>query len=412
MKLTVLQKKTTEKGTWYMCTGNLWEYLSTLQKDFYEYQVQRRIVRNIYLDKLYTSIIKGEPIPPVTLNCVTDVDASPHDEIEVDMLNCDVLDGLQRTFRLWIILELKKIIDEFGFKDYKSLRSWLRNDVGRGALISSQEFVNTNFLKMLFTAPGIDGIIASYKSYEVTLSIWTGLDDNAIIEKMLTLNAGQRAVSSTHQYELLFLHFFDMKRFDNMGIDLLRERDKDYFKVRSGKRQIGQYPLSSIIVAIQSLVDKKPYRVTPSNFITLNLNDEKSSEQLLDYFNTDFLCSFLGRIKHMDEALSAINPRYQSWFGKDTTLSGIFGAIGLHATEKDNVLGVIDNFIQEVKDGKYDFDIDGFEREYSMLSSVRVNLGNVIRFSIYRYANSLLDGINVTTWADAFKYKNDDNDKW
>ena len=52
MIIKVLQKKIVHGNTWMMCVGNLYDYLSTLNKDFYEYQIQRRIVRNIYLDKL------------------------------------------------------------------------------------------------------------------------------------------------------------------------------------------------------------------------------------------------------------------------------------------------------------------------------------------------------------------------
>lgn len=400
MKLKILQKRVLDDGTWYMCVGNLYDYLSTLNKDFYEYQIQRRIVRNIYLDKLYKSIIAREPLPPITLNTGSDIQGDIFSDIEVDMAQCDVLDGLQRTFRLWIVLELKKIIDEFHFTDYRSLRNWLRTDKDRGELIGSQEFINTHYLKSLFERPGIDSIINAYKNYEVTLSIWTGLSDDSIVNKMLLLNAGQRAVSSTHQYELLFLHFFDKKIFENVDVELFRERDRDYFKIKSGKRIPGQYQLSSIIVALQSLIDEKPYRISPANFI-INQDIEKDNEDLLKYFNNDFLKDFLSRVKRMDLALNSLNAKYLQWFGKDTTLSGVFAALG-HCNSEENVLDFIDSFINKIEAKKVSFELDVFDREYSQLSSVNINVGNVLRNSIYQYTIGLIDPKKSKTWYESF----------
>lgn len=402
MRLTIIQKKQLTENTWYMCVGNLFDYLSTLHKDFYEYQIQRRIVRNIYLDKLYGSIIKGEPLPPITLNSRTQFEGNLFSDVDVDMAQCDVLDGLQRTFRLWIIIEIYNIISEHKFQNYKSLRSWLRQDTERGSMIISQDFVNTRFLKSLFEGDGIELIIESYKRYDVTLSIWTGLTDDDIIDKMLVLNAGQRAVSSTHQYELLFLHFFDTKKLDFDNIKLYRERDTEYYKVRSGKRIIGEYSLSSIIVAIQSLIDKKPYRVSPANFITVDDNSEQNQENLAHYFNTFFLRSFIERVFELDKVLCKKDERFLSWYGKDTTLSGIYASIGKFTEEGIDPLSVIDMFISSIETGKFCYDIDGFNEEYSKLSSVKVNLGNEIRQAIFRYTNQLLSSDTTSDWKIAF----------
>lgn len=403
MKLRILQKRVLESSTWYMCVGNLYDYLSTLKKDFYEYQIQRRIVRNVYLDNVYTSIVSGEPLPPITLNYKEDLIGEVYSDIDVDMGACNVLDGLQRTFRMWIILELKKIIDELGFQNYKSLRTWLRQDIERGAIIGAQEFVNTNFLKMLFTDNGIDTIIESYKKYDITLSIWCGLNDDDVVRKMLVLNAGQRAVSSTHQYELLFLHFFDDEKLNFDNVRLVREKDRDYFKIRAGKRNIGEYPLSSIIVAIQSLIDKKPYRVTPANFISLDQESEKEGNDILFFFKTDYLRSFIQKVRAMDEALSKVDDRYIAWFGKDTTLSGIFAAIGNSTEDNDKVLETIDTLIERINNKDIDFNINNFNLEYSQLSSVKVNLGNEVRYAIFTASSLLLTGQKVADWYDAFK---------
>lgn len=408
MILKVLQKKIVHGNTWMMCVGNLYDYLSTLNKDFYEYQIQRRIVRNIYLDKLYTSIIDGEPLPPITLNCKNELLGEVQEDVDVDMGLCNVLDGLQRTFRLWIILELKNIINEYGFQDYKSLRTWLRQDENRGAIIGAQDFVNTSFLKMLFDDNNIDRIIESYRNYEVTLSIWCGLNDDDIVRKMLVLNAGQRAVSSTHQYELLFLHFFDENKLAFDNVRLVREKEPDYFKVRAGKRNVGEYPLASIIVAVQSLIDKKPYRVTPANFISLDQGSDKDGNELLFFFNSNYLRSFILKVRELDEALSHIDEKYIAWFGKDTTLSGVFAAIGKMALDNDKIFEMIDSLIKKIQDRVVNLDIDSFNYEYSQLSSVKVNLGNEVRHAIFRSICNVLKGDSIPNWRNSFTNKDED----
>ena len=112
-------------------------------------------------------------------------------------------------------------------------------------------------------------IINAYKEFDIQIVIWEGLSENDIMKKMLLLNAGQRPVYSTHQYELLFLH--KMKEVEpelkQNGITLCRERDEKYFKIRKGERTVGEYQMSSIIIALQSLIEKKPLRIAPANMI-------------------------------------------------------------------------------------------------------------------------------------------------
>ena len=51
----------------YVCKANLKDYIASLKPDFYEFEVQRGIVRNSYLDTLRQTISNKEPIPPISL---------------------------------------------------------------------------------------------------------------------------------------------------------------------------------------------------------------------------------------------------------------------------------------------------------------------------------------------------------
>lgn len=101
MDFIILDKKQVEKKQWFLCKGNMLEYISTLKRDFSEFQIQRRIVRNGYLDGILKTVTDGEPMPTITLTCPQAI-AIKNDSIEISPENIEILDGLQRSFRLWV----------------------------------------------------------------------------------------------------------------------------------------------------------------------------------------------------------------------------------------------------------------------------------------------------------------------
>src|ERR1700722_7214587 len=99
--IEILAHKKIDKRNWYLCKGNLMNYLSNLKDDFYEFAIQRRIVKNQYLDSLYNTIKSGDPIPVLTLTFSRDALPDEAGPSELDMSCGEILDGLQRAFRLW-----------------------------------------------------------------------------------------------------------------------------------------------------------------------------------------------------------------------------------------------------------------------------------------------------------------------
>lgn len=400
MDFYLFDSKILKTGNWYLCKCNLYEYLTNLGTDFFGFQVQRRIVKNIYLDGLYNTIISGDPIPAFTITA--DKVSINGATLKIDMKKANILDGLQRSFRLWAILEFHKIAEEKGINTPKDFIKHMKEQGEFGEMVLGLDFVSSAFLKKVLDSDKYDNIIKAYQKFDIQIVIWEGLSENDIMKKMLFLNAGQRPVSSTHQYELLFLHKIN-EVIPKLGetIKLYRERDGNYFKIKKGDRSVGEYQMSSIIIALQSLIEKKPLRIAPANMIEWDSDSFFEAEYVAKYFNTEFLCDFINLIRRMDKVLSEKDPNYLKWFGKDTTLSGIFAGLGKYINSKDNLLNDINRAIDRVASGECDFHITEFEYELSKLAGSRINVGNVVRKAIAAYTQELFTN-GTASWSNDF----------
>lgn len=390
MNVNILDKKDLGTKSWYLCKCNLYDYLLNLNKDFYNFQIQRRIVKNIYLDGICNTILSGEPIPPFTITVDNIGSYTTDDVLDIDLAKCEILDGLQRTFRLWALLDFQKIIKENNLQNPKDFIRHMKTQGEFGDMILGLDFISASFLKLLFEESSYNGIIEAFKRFDIMLVIWVGLTQEEVVKKMLLLNAGQRPVSSTHQYELLFLHVFDNSKISVPNVKLFRERDSRYFAVRRGERSIGEYTMSSVIISLQSLIEKKPLRVIPANYIQWDTDTILDFETLNFYFNSEFISRFLACIYEMDAILSQRDVAYIKWFGKDTTLSGIFAGIGMAFSSDGDTIQYCEGIVSQLRDGELDFALDDFNKAYDALASTRVNVGNVVRRAISEYTYELI----------------------
>ena len=201
----------------------------------------------------------------------------------------------------------------------------MRKDENGKRLLDSK-VINRTILRKLLTDENIniENLMNCYAQQDIVLNIWSGLNDEEIINKMLTLNAGQRSVSSTHQFELMFLHYFKKLEVPK-GVQIIRERDEEYFSVKKKERKCGQFLMSSIIIAIQSLIERKPVRIQTVN--ALRITDSVVEESSASFFTKDNLEAFIKLLLELDKKFS--NDQIGSWIMKDTTLSGLFAAIGV-----------------------------------------------------------------------------------
>lgn len=404
MRIEILDKRIKDDKSWFLGRISLWDYLSAVSVDNFEFDIQRGIVKNRYLDSILSSISNKEPIPPITITTDKYIDLG-NSCIEVLNDDFNILDGLQRTYRLWLY---KKISDMSEPK--RDLFDNISYDLSEIiSKLKESEFYIPGVISLLQIKSLLDNnnhinvslIPTLYRSFYIYLYIWVGLDEKEIINKMLILNAGQRMVSINHQYELMFLKIFkDNKVTDK--VNLIREKDKKYGKVKYGDRNLGDFIFSSVIIGIQSLIEGKPVRLSAEN-LEIGYNDEFISEEDVSrFFNQPFLNIYLESLYKIDSILNKYSDAYKKWFVKDTTLSGIMGAVGYYIKNIENIeySAVIDKLLKAVNNEKC-FNIDVFYSEYNKLSSTRINIGEKVRDAIFKYTLSLLNNEPIE-WNKAF----------
>lgn len=407
MKIEILDRNITDKKTWFLGKISLWDYLSSVRPKNFEFDIQRGIVKNKYLDSILQSIKINEAIPPVT---ITINDYNTEDSfININDGDFNILDGLQRTYRLLLYkmiakfaLSQKNIFDETYISTtyiIQELKKWQCYVPG---------VISVSQIKQLLDASSpinVRIIESLYKKFSIYLYIWSGLNEQEIIQKMLILNAGQRQVSIRHQYELMFLQIIKDRDLPK-SIKLVREKETNFSSIKAGRRSIGEFVFSSTIIGIQSLIAGKPIRLSSDN-LELGLEDDYISEkQVSQYFNHSFLDIYLNSLYDLDNELYNKNPSYLKWFVKDTTISGIMGAIGFTLKEQpdDNYnecySQTINSLIQEIKANDI-FDIQTFYNEYNKLASQKINIGNKVRMAIYTYTKNILQQAPIK-WNEAF----------
>ena len=403
MRIKIYDSKQLGNKMWYLGSGNLYEYLSHLRPDFFMYKIQRRLVSNRYLDGIYQTIEQGEPIPPLTLISTQPLNVD-NGCADIDLQNIDILDGLQRTYRLWVIYKISLMCIQIEEKDHHSLLDKIKAE---DPDLLELDFINLKFLKKMMEPKGkglfIDDLISKMNAFETTFTIWAGLTEDEVVKKMLILNAGQKPVSATHQCELIFMRFFDAHelQIDTNKIKLYREKDDQFDRVKKGKRTEGEYLFSSMVISLLSYIYKKPMRVSIEKIIQWDNENYFASDEMLSFFNKQYLTKFVESVYETDcgvckvkQSRTSLFPEEEmrSWFGKDTTMSGIFAALGEMNTEPST-------FAKSI--GGIDFKLNSFEQEYRSLSSVRINVGNEVRKAVYKYTKGQLSGKPIS-WAQAF----------
>lgn len=418
MKAQILATKEINHRTWYLCRVNLLEYLNQLKPNFYEFAIQRRIVRNQYLDTLYKSVKSGDPIPIITLTYKELKLKVIESYAELDMEKVEILDGLQRTFRLW---SYKILSDKYILTSNKKPIDFAKELKSENELFFESGVITTSLIREFIGNEEIEKIENVFSSFDIYFVIWTGLNENEVIEKMLVLNAGQKAVSKTHQFELMFLHFYDEIKTNQKNIILIREKDKSASNVKKGVRNIGEFMFSSVIVALQSLIEKKPVRVSTEGLIGVESDEETNSEIFKSAFSSEFIKVYLDELYKIDEAVDENDKvNGKEWFVKDTTLSGVFAAIGRHINLEPTwsklqlsefaIKGFVELRNKILKNG---LNLNEFTKEYNSFSSRSVNIGSHIRKVIMIYILNLLEE-DQASWKSAFeeaKKRGDKNDR-
>lgn len=409
MKVKIIDQN--GKGTWFLGRISLWDYLDSLNFDSFEYDIQRGIVRNQYLDTILSSIEKDQVLLPFSI-------VTRQSKIEdgyAIFQTFDILDGLQRTFRLWMYKKIADYAVSEGIDDFKSALLGVRKEIEVDPQLISISQVQNLFKKK--SPINIWNLKDLYSSYNIYLYLWKGLSEPEVIKKMLILNAGQKRVSLAHQYELMYLRFFKSIGNDiEDNIKFLRFKSRDFKKVSRGDRNPGTYLMPTAIIALQSFISGKPVRLESNMVNVEEIDDEFIKESNLSlFFAEPFIKDFFRTLYTLDCHLCGDDMKKNKWFVKDTTISGILGGIGNIIREKypedsafaDNSIALFEMYATVLSNMANPFNIDSFYENYGKLSSVKVNIGSLVRKIIRDYTIELINNSNAS-WDYCFaKYNKD-----
>jgi hypothetical protein len=87
------------KAKCYFTEAKLIDYLVNLNEKYDDYDIQRGIINNFFLEDLAKTLKEGEFIPSIILVLNNNSDSNG-EELIVEKGDFNILDGLQRTVRL------------------------------------------------------------------------------------------------------------------------------------------------------------------------------------------------------------------------------------------------------------------------------------------------------------------------
>ena len=406
MEFKVLKQKKIERGKyWMLAELNLLKYVQSLTEDNFNFEVQRKIVKNKYLDGLLSTIELGEPLPNITLAYHDSINDLKDGDI-IDLINekLDILDGLQRTYRLWAFWKIYNKIKDGEFNNLKNAILSVKSEFPQ---FFKNGIVDSKFFKANFPNGKINiDFNEKYSEFQLYFTIWSNLSEDELVKKMLILNAGHKAVSTQHQFEILFLNLWKSLNEKLINIKVIREKDTGFNSIKRGNRKEGEFLFSSVITSLMSLVLAKPQRISSEIIYRYDLINENESNSSFQYaeviFNSVFIQKLLDKLYFIDTKMNQLYGKEGlAWFGKDTTLNGVFAGVGVYLeldndNEADSLQNKILNSFEELKQTlPVDLNLRKFNNEYDSLSGRSVNIGNLIRSVVMNYTIYKLKGKNT-----------------
>lgn len=406
MKAEILDTRKDDRGTCYLCRASLDDYVAGLPSTYQDYEVQREIVTNVYLDRLIDTVLHRRHIPPIVL-VVDETDFSFTGKT-LKLTTFKILDGLQRSFRL------KAIHDTFAFFN--------RTVAGRGDVLEWTKFklsrsfgaelraFNSNTDMLMSTiefsrgSKGSDPM-RSFQGNFQWFEIWAGLTPDEQVRKMLVLNAGHKPVKTRHQLELLFLNILpSLRDKDTAAFVLVRERDVSATTFSKG-RQTGEFHFAHVIAALLSLYEGKP--VTTTTALIEDIQDEASGiERYSKFTNRRFLHSFVAFLLRLDQILKEQHGELGTlWIGREVSLAGLCGAIGKagsrNAAECEQQMATFTTFLENHKGI---LNLGGYEEARNSVDLSKVNIGEVNRRAIFNAMTDLIGDRRPQpiNWAEYF----------
>lgn len=399
MKLAILDQKVEAEAICYLCRVNLADYIISIPDDYKNFDIQRGIVSNKYLDHLVDTVGNVRHIPPIVL--VTGNSVVKGDVLELEHFK--ILDGLQRTHRLKLIYDTINTI--LSKKDTPlpddSINTYYRS--------YSSEFkevgANRQLIKALakYKINNLNSPLDFFKNNTIWVEVWSNLSNDMQIKKMLLLNAGHKSVNIKHQLELLFLGtLFKLEEISTEQVTFVREKDTSANQY-SKNRLLGQYHFSHIISSLISLCAGKIVN-TNTDFVSALQSGDLPEVEIIEGFNIEFLKKFIHFIYTFDTAL---NVRYGEiglkWLGREVVLVGFFGALGAFAKQHNiELVTLLDDLESNVDKIVESLSINEFEIKRNQIELNKVNIGAINKRAVYQATYDLISKEPFSSWEQYF----------
>lgn len=388
----ILATRTEGSSYCHLCEISLEKYVSGLSEAYQEYDIQREIVSNVYLDRLVDTVLAKGHIPPIVLVVAEDDFERDGDNFEISSFK--ILDGLQRTFRLQAIRRtIQYCIDHL--ESEENLLEWSKFKFSRQFSSDLRKInSNTSVLRAILEAKakhGTEFLTDSFSENPQWFEVWVNLSLSDEVRKMLTLNAGHKPVRPRHQLELLFLNLLPALR-ENETEEFTVVREKQVGATQFSKnRECGTFHFAHIITSLLSLAEAKP--VPPSTNVIQGIqSNEEGIDKYSELLTPEFLQSFIHFLIQLDQTISEQYPESGAqWMGREIVLSGLFGGIGSSAVANGKSReDIMNQFSQIVEVDPKILALDKFEKARNSVELSKVNIGNVNRKAVFLAAKSLL----------------------
>lgn len=386
MEAIILSSKMEGTSTSYVCELSLKDFVDNLPPSFMNYDIQRGVVSNIYLDNLIDTVLAKSSIPPITLVAEeANVEMITNHVKKIDIKRYKILDGLQRTFRLKTIwdtitfftsIKTDEVLEYNKFKLSRTFGKELQKI--NSSTIILQKIIN------FYKHNGNDELLNTFTENKQWFIVWENLSPEKQVEKMLILNAGHKPVSIRHQLELLFINLKTTFE-QNEQFSLVREKEMSSI-VYAKKREKGQFHFAHLISSILSFANGETI-TTNASLINKLQEDENKIDKYKQYFTYDFLNSVVTFLIQLDNLLeSQYGETGTQWLGRETVMVGIFGAVGRIYQEKENYLTYAELFeklLNLVRSNNHILNLNNYNEFRNNMNLSKVNVGNVSKRAIF-----------------------------
>lgn len=388
----------------YLIGMKLNDYLNNLPSDYQNYDIQRGIVRNNYLDNIGRDIIKGNHLPIITLT--TDKLINKEQYLIEDF---KILDGLQRTFRIHqLYLFLEKISEEeIKNEIFDIVKSENKDDFRRK--YRSEWKLSDKFSYTVLEARNIVETFIDYRKElvpnnlldiferEQWFEIWENLSIEDEIKKMILLNAGHKPMNNYHQLELLFLNqlSFIKERFPN--IQIVRGRDMSTLTYAKSRKK-NQFYFAHIIETILSFLNGEVVTLNPLLIQSIQEGDDAS---IRIQENPEIIAETIEFLLNFDDILeSQFGTEGTKWIAKDTVLTAVVVAISRTGFTYNNFISLLNTHPEMLN-------INGFNEWRKTLDISSINIGKYTKETVILGVSDLIRYNQKINWENYSGGRND-----